>query len=105
MIQPQPPHGLSQTGWFGWIQRLRLFLKVDVAIGTGASAGWSHDQECGRSGIKAFANIGTGGFFANCVETEVAQNFFDVADSLPLRGFHPQPFWFNYHADLALDWV
>ena len=89
MIQLHPPHGFGQTGWLSGVERLRLFLKVNVAVGAGAGAGWPHDQKRGGAGLKTFADIGAGCFFADCVQAEVAQNFFDRADSFPLRALSP----------------
>lgn len=89
MVQVHPPHGFGQASWFGWIEGFGLLLKVDIAIGTGAGAGGTHNQKRGCSRIKAFADIGTGGLFANRVQPQIAQNTFDVTDPFPLRCFNP----------------
>lgn len=75
-----------------------LFLEVDIAVGTGAGTSRPHNQESGRSVVEALADVGTGGFFADGVEAQVSQDFFDVADALPLRGFHAQPVGFDVHS-------
>ena len=73
-------------------------FKVNITVGTGTRASWPHNQKGGGASVKTFPNVGTRGFLTNSIQRQIPQDFFNIADPLPLRRFDAQPFWLYYHS-------
>ncbi len=72
MAQAHAVHGLRQADRLGRVKGLGFFLKINIAIGASAGAGWPHDQKGCGAFAKALANVGAGGFLTDGVEAEIA---------------------------------
>lgn len=89
MVQVHPGHRFSKAHRLRRIQAGGLFLEVNVAIGTGAGTGRTHDQKGGGAVVEAFADIGARGFFTHRIQVQIPQNILNGADTLPLGCFNP----------------
>ena len=96
MVQFHFLNRLGQAHGFGGVEGNGLFLEVNVAVGAGTGAAGSHNQKSCGAAVEAFADVGAGGFFADGVEVQVAEDVLHCANALHLGGFDSQPIGFHW---------
>ena len=87
VAQAQSLHRLTETSGLSGIQGSDRAVKVDVAVGAGPGAPWTHDQERSGTAGKTFTDVGTTGLLANRVQLQIEQQIGYGPNALPLGGF------------------
>ena len=91
IAQLQISHRFRQVTWLIHIRWQRLAVP-DIAERATARTDIAQNHKCGCATTKAFTNVRTSGFFANCVQLLVAQHFFDFAKAAGIiTGFNADP--------------